>query len=124
MLGYSVINQGRPSGALFIVVAGRLNAIHSDSDGKRVLATLVPGDIFGEMSLLNHEPSLASVTADGKCWVVALPEPTFRSMIEGHAELAALIARIAEERQQANWNTLRDPSRNFSDDRSGAVGMI
>jgi len=126
--GHSVIEQHHPAEAVFILLSGHMDVIHRDGDGssqpatdaEKTLATLAPGELFGEMSLLWREPSLASVVARGKCWLLALSADSFREMLDHHPELAELAARIAEERRAQNKRTLRDALRH----RDGKAGII
>jgi CRP-like cAMP-binding protein len=125
--GHPVIEQHRPTEAVFILLSGRMQVVHRDGasgdageSGERVLATLTPGELFGEMSLLWREPSLASVVARGKCWLLALPTESFQEMLDHHPELAELAARIANERREKNARTLRDALGH----RDGKAGII
>ena len=121
--GHTVIDQHRPAEALFILLSGQMEVIHGDespADDDKVLATLAPGELFGEMSLLWREPSLASVVARGKCWLLALPAADFREMLDHHPQLAALAANIASERREQNKRTLRDALGH----RDGKAGII
>jgi CRP-like cAMP-binding protein len=124
--GHRIIEQHHPAEAVFILLSGRADVVHqADSDGEgdgeeKVLATLVPGELCGEMTLLWREPSLASVIARGKCWLLALPAESFRELLDHHPQLAAMAAGIAEERRAANKRTLRDALGHHD----GKVGII
>jgi CRP-like cAMP-binding protein len=120
--GREIIQQHQPAEAVFVLLSGHLDVVHrddSDADEKS-LASLGPGELCGEMSLLWSEPSLASVIARGKCWLLALPAQSFREMLDHHPQLAALAAGIAEKRRAANKRTLRDALGH----RDGKVGII
>ena len=124
--GREIIQQHQPAEAVFVLLSGHMDVVHcGDATGaedgvEKVLASLGPGELCGEMSLLWREPSLASVIARGKCWLLALPSQSFREMLDHHPQLAALAARIAEERRAANTQTLRDALGH----RDGEVGII
>jgi len=63
--GEPIVEQGKKSGALTILLTGRARVISSDARGREViLATLHPGDYVGEMSLIDEEPHSASVFAE------------------------------------------------------------
>jgi CRP-like cAMP-binding protein len=119
--GREIIQQHQPAEAVFVLLSGHMEVVHCGDDGvEKVLATLESGELCGEMSLLWREPSLASVIARGKCWLLALPARSFREMLDHHPQLAALAAGIAEERRAANKRTLRDALGH----RDGNVGII
>lgn len=126
--GHAVVEQHRAAEAVCILLSGQMDVVHRedarDDDasegGEKVLATLGPGELFGEMSLLWREPSLASVVARGKCWLLALPADGFREMLDHHPELAEMAARLARERREQNKRTLRDALGH----RDGNAGLI
>lgn len=58
-----VIEKGSPGNELFIITRGQFR-VHDDSAGEDfVLAMLNRGDIFGEMSFIDHTDRSACVTA-------------------------------------------------------------
>jgi CRP/FNR family transcriptional regulator, cyclic AMP receptor protein len=63
--GELIVEQGKKTNALFIILTGRARVVTSDSRGREViLATLNPGDHLGEMSLIDNEPHSATVRAE------------------------------------------------------------
>mgnify|MGYP006335101845 FL=1 len=63
--GELIVEQGKKTNALFILLTGRARVVTSDSRGREViLATLTPGDHLGEMSLIDNEPHSATVRAE------------------------------------------------------------
>ncbi|MFZ2295045.1 MAG: Crp/Fnr family transcriptional regulator [Polaromonas sp.] len=63
--GEPLVEQGKKSNSLSIILTGRARVISSDARGREViLATLRPGDYVGEMSLIDEEPHSASVLAE------------------------------------------------------------
>src|SRR5690606_30512799 len=50
----TVISAGDQTDSLYIVLAGRLKVMMSDSEGKEVIITILgPGEFFGEMGLID-----------------------------------------------------------------------
>ena len=63
--GDIVVEHGKTSNALFILLTGRAQVLTADTRGREViLAMLGPGDYVGEMSLIDNEPHSATVRAD------------------------------------------------------------
>jgi CRP/FNR family cyclic AMP-dependent transcriptional regulator len=63
--GEMVVEQGRKSNALFIVLSGRCRVLTTDARGREVIiATLRTGDCIGEMSLIDNEPHSATVLSE------------------------------------------------------------
>src|SRR3954451_3313137 len=59
--GRPIVRQGDDGAGFYLIVSGGARVTR---DGQE-LARLGPGDFFGELSLLDREPRVASVTADG-----------------------------------------------------------
>ena len=63
--GEIVVEHGKKSNALFILLTGRARVLTADSRGREViLAVLQSGDYVGEMSLIDNEPHSATVRAE------------------------------------------------------------
>ena len=105
--GCALIEQDGPCEAIFMLLAGHVDIVRRhETDGpsgrapcEKLLTNLEPGELFGEMSLLWHEPSQASLIARGRCWLLALPARSFQEMLDHHPELAVQASRIAQTRR-------------------------
>src|SRR3982074_1409469 len=63
--GEIVVEHGKKSNALFILLSGRALVLTADSRGREViLAVLQSGDYVGEMSLIDDQPHSATVRVD------------------------------------------------------------
>src|SRR5438105_1728376 len=58
--GKVLVQEGRPGHEFFLIIDGKSTV----SRNGRKIATLGPGDYFGELSLLDREPRSATVAAD------------------------------------------------------------
>lgn len=96
--GAELVRQGERAEGLFVLLTGKAEVAR---DGKR-LATLGAGDLFGEMSLLTHEPAVATVRATSKCLALQLPAPAFREVIMTHPQVLMFVGDLADERRRQN----------------------
>ena len=72
--GVRVFHEGDHSDACYIVRVGDLRVTREHSDGRAIaLATLGPGDIFGELAMLDGGTRSASVETLTDAELVALP---------------------------------------------------
>ncbi|MDQ3545303.1 MAG: peptidase domain-containing ABC transporter, partial [Verrucomicrobiota bacterium] len=78
--GESIIRQGDPPGAMFILEKGRARAFNSDNGTQHNLAFYRDGDFFGELSILNGSPRAASVEAYSDCRLLALEPEAVREL--------------------------------------------
>src|SRR5438445_7373157 len=70
--GTVLIQQGRPSDALYIVLSGEL-AVTVNGDKPREVARIGCGEIVGELSFLDARPPAATVAATAPATVLAIP---------------------------------------------------
>ena len=102
--GQVIVREGRVGAAFFIIVSGRVTVVKDlGSPDAAVLATLGPGEFFGEISTVKHLPRSASVPAeeDTDCLVLRRTDfEAFISQFPGAAIKveAAARARLAESR--------------------------
>jgi CRP/FNR family transcriptional regulator, cyclic AMP receptor protein len=92
--GEIIVEQGRKSDALFILLSGRARVVTSDSRGREViLAVLEPGDYLGEMSLIDNEPHSATVRAEVQTDVLVLGRGEFAACLPENSSLSYAILR-------------------------------
>lgn len=96
--GESVVTEGRGGVGFHLIIDGKAKVIR----GGRTVATLGPGEFFGEMALVDDAPRSASVVADTDLVTLVISKWEFRPLIRSNPELAwklieHLVARVREE---------------------------
>ena len=103
-----LIDELRQAGIDFVLMrheanAGLAAAVYGKMRGQPgvVLATLGPGAVIGELSLLDHGPRTATVSADTDCTMLVISQRQFLAVIDAipaisHKLLATLAGRIRE----------------------------
>ena len=100
--GELVVEQGRKSNALFILLNGRARVLTADSRGREViLAVLEAGDYVGEMSLIDNEPHSATVRAEVQTDMLVLGRAEFSRCLPETTSLAYGILRGLVSRLRA-----------------------
>jgi len=66
-----LIQKGKPIDALYIVLDGSVEVLDADVDGKTIRVGC--GEVFGEVSMLDPRPPMATVVASSDATVLALP---------------------------------------------------
>ncbi len=90
----AIVEQGKKSNALFILLNGRARVMTADGRGREViLATLRPGDHIGEMSLIDNEPHSATVRAEVQTDVLMLGRTEFARCLPENSSMAYAILR-------------------------------
>ena len=95
-----LIEQGSRSDGLYVILAGQAEVQRNDGDDTRRLATIGPGDLAGEMSLIANADAVATVRTTSKSLMLQMPAETFREVIMTHPQVLMFIGDIAEERQR------------------------
>jgi CRP/FNR family transcriptional regulator len=99
-----VFHEGDRSDACYIVRSGSFRVTREHSDGRAItLATLGPGDIFGELAMLDGEVRSASVEALSDGELLALPAGEVRALLARHPEITVkLVGALVRRLRSAN----------------------
>ena len=113
--GEVVVEQGKRSNALFILLTGHARVLSADSRGREVtLAILQPGDYVGEMSLIDNEPHSATVRAEVSTDMLVVGRADFarcclpESSSVAHALMHGLVQRLRSANRQIESLALLD----------------
>jgi CRP-like cAMP-binding protein len=92
--GESIVEQGKKSNSLAIILTGRARVVTTDARGREViLATLQPGDHIGEMSLIDNEPHSATVRAEVQTDVLVLGRLEFARCLPENSSMAYAVMK-------------------------------
>jgi CRP-like cAMP-binding protein len=75
--GKVLATQGQTGSEFFVIVTGKAEATRNDVP----IGTLGPGTFFGEMSLLQHKPRVATVTTTEPTTVLVLTAKEFDKLV-------------------------------------------
>ena len=104
--GQFIMRQGDTGVGAFIIRSGKVEVLQ-ERDGKEVtLATLGPGDVVGEMSLLDEFPRSASVRAKEPTTALGIQRWHFRGILQSHPQLAVALLPILSRRIRNAEGTL------------------
>ncbi len=79
--GASVVSEGEPSDALYVLVSGSVDVTARTAQGVLKLRQLDAPAYFGEIGLIHHVPRTATVTAVDGCVVWRVPADAFLSAV-------------------------------------------
>ena len=84
LAGHGVLTEGMTGPEFFIILDGTASVLIDD----QVVATLGPGDFFGEVAALDGGPRTASVRAETQLRCVTLPVNGLRQFLLDHPVVA------------------------------------
>ncbi|MFN9107763.1 MAG: Crp/Fnr family transcriptional regulator, partial [Betaproteobacteria bacterium] len=116
--GQTLLHQGEPGDALYLVVSGRLRAYVRDGEGtERTVRDMGRGQLIGEMSLITGEPRSATVVAVRHSVLARLDPAGFEGLQTSSPALSRAITRQIIER-------LRSDRRSAPGDRPATIALV
>jgi len=97
--GSLVIWQGVRSPGLFVLLSGSAEVMHDDGGEEHLLATLRPGAVFGEMSLLDGGGAVADVRCVNRSYALMLPREAFARVAGDYPSMVEFLRLLAETRR-------------------------
>ena len=105
--GEMVVKEGDEAVSFYVVSQGQLEVVKGlGQKGERVVATLSPGDFFGEMALLDGFPRATSVRAGGDCECLVLTRWDFLGEVRANIQVALAILPVLSRRLRECENQL------------------
>ena len=93
--GETLLVAGTPSDALFLVWNGSLEVLLAGTDDE-VVARIGPGDVLGEVSLMDPGPASATVRCDTGAVLLVLTRERLEELWEEHPRVASrLLTHLA-----------------------------
>ena len=90
--GKEIVKQGaRDDRRLYVVRQGEVRVVVNDSTDEYVLATLGPGEIFGERACLMRQEQPATVVAATEATVLVIPEKSAHFILERNARFRDVV---------------------------------
>jgi CRP/FNR family cyclic AMP-dependent transcriptional regulator len=88
-LGTKIFQHGDAGDKLYLILEGRVRISREvPGMGEEALAVLGPGQVFGEMALLDESPRSADARVHERCRLLAIPKDGFDDLLFLHKDLA------------------------------------
>jgi CRP/FNR family cyclic AMP-dependent transcriptional regulator len=95
----TLLRQGETGVGLFIITSGAVSiSQHQESGTEHEIAKIGPGDVLGEMSLLDDLPRSATATATEPTRALVLPVWDFRAALREAPEIGIKLLAILSQR--------------------------
>jgi len=113
--GSVLFREGEPGGEMYVIQSGVVRITRNVRGGSRLLATLGPGEFFGEMAIISSKPRTATAEVVSEARLLVIDARTFETMVRSNAEIAVRLIRkfaerLAEADDQIENLVLRDAS--------------
>ena len=125
--GDHLIERGDVGESMFILVEGLVYVYADTGDGGEELkvAQIIPGQFFGEMSLLTGEARSATITAASGAVAYEIGKDAMAQLLERRPRLAEVMSGIIAERKLRNEQALSEASCEEKEEhRTSMAGQI
>jgi CRP-like cAMP-binding protein len=103
--GETIFEQGDRGDLVYTIIDGQAEVIRVEDDGEeRLLATMGPGEYFGEMALISDAPRTATVRAKTAVDAVSMGRADFTTL---YAYVPGMRQRVETLMRQRQANTAR-----------------
>ena len=87
--GTTLVSKGDPGNSLIAVISGTVKISVSSADGRSAILNMIgPGEIFGEVAVLDGHPRTADATANTNCEIFVIDRREFLPFVRSQPALA------------------------------------
>lgn len=97
--GERILQEGEPGESMFILLNGEARVFVRSGDHETLVATLHPGDLCGEMSLLTGEPRSATVIARTDIEMWEIDKPVLAELLQSNETLVQKFGDLLANRR-------------------------
>ena len=84
-----IIKEGENSNEMYLIKKGKVEVMLNNNDGKElILSTLLEGESFGELSLLDNKPRSANVVSLEDCVLLTINQVDFYEFLRNNSKAA------------------------------------
>ncbi len=107
--GSLVYGPTEPGESVLVLAEGRIKIKDLTPDGKEtILAFIEPGELFGELALLDEEPRREYAEAAEPCRVLVLPRDEVQRLLESRPDMVLRLSRLVGLRRRRIETRLRN----------------
>ena len=100
--GAIIIREGEEGNHMYVVLQGEVVI----SLRNKILAYSLPGDIVGEMALINSDIRSATVTAKTDCRLALIDQSSFNSLLQHVPDFSQHVMSVLASRLQAAYQMI------------------
>ena len=105
-----IFSESQSGADMFVIQNGQVRISKVINGNEVILAVLKPGDMFGEMALLENKPRSASAIAHEKCKLMVVNKNNFDMMVQSQPQLISRLTTTLAERLWTSYRQLDNAS--------------
>ena len=102
--GSIIAAEGAAGDHMYVVMSGEV----AISINRRNLAVALPGEIVGEMALINSNIRSATITAKTDCRLALIDQASFSSMLRYVPDFSFHVMKVLADRLEHAYEVIRD----------------
>jgi len=124
--GHRIFQEGEPGDRMYVVCSGAVEMATTDKLGQKlVLSTASRGDMFGELSLLDHGGRTAQATVLEDAELLVLDRATLTDFVRRRPDAALDMMAVMSSRMRVTTNRLRQmATRNANEEMETKVTAL
>ena len=122
--GEVLFQEGDAGDSAFVIESGQLEVSRGQGAEREVLALLGPGEMLGEMSLLDHLPRSASAAARQPTRLRAITGEHLKDKLDGADPLLRLLLKMILKRYRIATDTEGDAADQASGDKESVLKRL
>ena len=92
--GHQIFTVGQPGDVMYVVKEGEVDIVIND----KVVDTVGPGGLIGEMALIDKRPRSATAIAKTDCKLVSVNEQRFQRLVQQTPHFAIQVMKVMAQR--------------------------
>lgn len=112
--GSIIFEQGEPGSSMFIIIEGEVEISQGPDIDKYILATLGPGDFFGETAIIIDQPRTARASSLKQTLLLPIDQSDFIERMQREPELALYILQGLIIRLRTMLTVLSAPEKSLT----------
>lgn len=118
--GDVIICEGEPGNSFYMIQKGRVQLLKCANGTNKNLDMLKPGELFGEMAILDNSPRSATCVAVGDTECLEFNKENFELLVMGNPRIAMVLLksfckRIYDQKRQLRTLSIKDPQARLAD---------
>ncbi|MEK7690405.1 MAG: EAL domain-containing protein [Bdellovibrionota bacterium] len=110
--GTQIFSAGQPGDCAYIVEAGQVEIFKISGEGcENHIAYLCPGELFGEMAIIDGGARAASARAKTACRLSVVTQHQLRKRMERADPIVRMLVKVLIERNRKNLGSIAFPTR-------------
>ncbi len=100
-----ICSQGEAGDVMFVIVSGQVQIVLESDSGRQILAERGPGEIVGELAIIDPAPRAAGMVAKSETRVLTIEGEAFKSILRERPEVSQAVMQTITRRLREMMKT-------------------